>query len=57
MIADWQTLLALLVVALAAAALLAPALRRLRAGRAKPGCASGGEGCGCSTVKKTLHVK
>jgi hypothetical protein len=57
MIADWQTPLALLVVALAAAALLAPAQRRLRAGRAKSGCASGGEGCGCSTVKKTLHVK
>ncbi len=58
MASDWQTPLALLVVALAAAGLLAPALRRLRAGtEAKGGCASGGEGCGCSAVKKNLRVK
>jgi hypothetical protein len=56
--ADWQTPLALLVVAIAAAGLLAPALRRLRSGaEAKGGCASGGEGCGCTAVKKNLRVK
>ena len=56
--ADWQTPLALLVVAVAAASLLMPALRRLRAGaEAKGGCASGGEGCGCTAVKKNLRVK
>lgn len=56
--ADWQTPLALLVVAVAAASLLAPALRRLRAGTgAKGGCASDGGGCGCSAVKKNLRVK
>jgi hypothetical protein len=55
--ADWQTPLALLVVALAAAALLAPALRRLRSSGAKSGCAAGGQGCGCSVAKKNLRVK
>ncbi len=55
--ADWQTPLALLVVAAAAIGLLAPALRRLRSGRGGGGCASGGEGCGCGSVKKQLRVK
>lgn len=49
---DWQTPLAFFVVALALAGLVIPAWRR----RAESGgCASGGEGCGCTAVKKNFR--
>ena len=54
--ADWQTPLAFLIVLLAAAGLLIPAWRKHRRA-AKGGCASDGEGCGCSAVKKNLRMK
>lgn len=60
MSSDWQTPLALAVVALAAASLLVPAWRKHRRAFSKDGgagCASGDEGCGCSAVKKNLRVK
>ncbi len=56
MTSDWQTPLALIVVALAAASLLIPAWRKHRR-KASGGCSSGDEGCGCSVVKKNLRVK
>jgi hypothetical protein len=53
---DWQTPLSLAVVIVAAAGLLIRAWRKHRRPSAG-GCASGGEGCGCSAVKKNLRVR
>jgi hypothetical protein len=50
--ADWQTPLAFLIVAFAAGWLIARAWRKHR--RAKTGCGSADEGCGCSSFKKNL---
>ncbi len=50
--ADWQTPLAFLIVAVAATWLLLRTLRQRR--RAAPGCGSGDENCGCSSLKKNL---
>ncbi|MBC8010688.1 MAG: hypothetical protein H7067_11400 [Burkholderiales bacterium] len=56
MINDWQTPLALAVVAIAAASLIIPAWRKHR--RAATGaCGSSDEGCGCSAIKKNLRAK
>lgn len=56
MITDWQTPLALAVVALAAAGLIISAWRKRR--RAATGaCGSSDEGCGCTALKKKLGVK
>jgi hypothetical protein len=46
---DWQTPLALLTVAIAAAWLLVRAWRRRSAAR---GCGSSGDDCGCATLRK-----
>lgn len=56
---DWQTPLALAIVAVAALCLLIPAWRKYRRAFSKNngGCASGDEGCGCSAVKKNLRVR
>jgi hypothetical protein len=52
--ADWQTPLALLVVALAAGWLVLRAVRQRR--RAAAGaCGSSEEGCGCASLKKNLR--
>lgn len=52
---NWQTPVALFVVALAAGGLLWSAWHRRH--RPGTGCGSGGAGCGCDTVKKNLRVK
>ncbi|MEY4488457.1 MAG: hypothetical protein RIQ79_965 [Verrucomicrobiota bacterium] len=50
---NWQTPVALLIVAIAAFALLYGAWKKRR----RPGsaCGSDGEGCGCTAVKKSLR--
>lgn len=61
MSSDWQTPLAFAAVAVAAIYLVVPAWRKYRRAFSKDhtggGCASGGEGCGCSAVKKNLRAK
>lgn len=50
---NWQTPVALLIVATAVLSLLWGAWNRRR--RLGSGCGSGGEGCGCTAVKKSLR--
>jgi len=50
---NWQTPVALAIVAIAAAALLLGAWKKRR--RPGTGCGSSGERCGCTTVKKNLR--
>lgn len=50
---NWQTPVALVIVAIAAAALLYGAWKKRR--RPGAGCGSDGQACGCSTVKKSLR--
>jgi hypothetical protein len=51
---DWQTPIALLLVAIAASWLILRAWRKHRRA-ADSTCGSAGEGCGCSTLKKKLR--
>jgi hypothetical protein len=49
---DWQTPVAFLIVAFAAGWLVVRAVRKQR--RAKTGCGSADEGCGCTSLTKNL---
>ncbi|AKC83650.1 hypothetical protein IMCC26134_14275 [Verrucomicrobia bacterium IMCC26134] len=50
---NWQTPVALLIVAVAAFALLLGAWKKRR--RPGAGCGTGGESCGCTAVKESLR--